>query len=33
MQQKGLLDAGVSFIMKPVPVNELLRKIRSVLDA
>ncbi len=33
MQQKGLLDSGVSFIMKPVPVNELLRKIRAVLDA
>ena len=33
MHQKGLLEPGFNFIMKPVPVNELLRKIRSLLDA
>ncbi len=33
IQRKGLLEPGVSFIMKPVPVNELLRKVRSVLDS
>jgi two-component system cell cycle sensor histidine kinase/response regulator CckA len=32
MQQKGLIDPGFSFIMKPVPVNELLRRIRAMLD-
>ena len=32
MQRKGLLEPGVNFLMKPVPVNELLRKVRSILD-
>jgi PAS domain S-box-containing protein len=32
MHQKGLLEQGVNFIMKPVPVNELLRKLRAILD-
>ncbi len=32
MHQKGLLDSREHFIMKPVPVNELLRKIRSIID-
>jgi len=32
MHQKGLLDDDVDFIMKPVPVNDLLRKIRAILD-
>jgi CheY-like chemotaxis protein len=32
MYQKGLVERGFNFIMKPVPVNELLRKIRSLLD-
>ena len=32
IQRKGLLEPGVNFIMKPVPVNELLRKVRSILD-
>ncbi len=33
VQRKGLLEPGVNFIMKPVPVNELLRKVRSILDS
>jgi PAS domain S-box-containing protein len=33
MHQKGLLEQGFNFIMKPVPVNDLLRKIRSLLDS
>jgi PAS domain S-box-containing protein len=33
MHQKGLIDPDFNFIMKPVPVNELLRKIRSLLGA
>jgi PAS domain S-box-containing protein len=32
IQRKGLLEPGENFIMKPVPVNELLRKVRSILD-
>jgi len=32
MQRKGLLEPGVNFLMKPVPVNVLLRKVRSTLD-
>jgi len=32
MHQKGLIEPGFNFIMKPVPVNELLRKIRAVID-
>lgn len=33
IQRKGLLEPGLNFIMKPVPVNELLRKVRSILDS
>ncbi len=32
IQQKGLLEKGVNFILKPVPMNDLLRKVRSILD-
>ncbi len=32
IHQKGLLDSGVHFILKPVPMNELLRKVRTLLD-
>jgi two-component system cell cycle sensor histidine kinase/response regulator CckA len=32
IQRKGLLEPGLNFIMKPVPMNELLRKVRSILD-
>ncbi len=32
IQRKGLLEPHQNFIMKPVPVNELLRKVRSILD-
>jgi two-component system cell cycle sensor histidine kinase/response regulator CckA len=32
MLRKGLLEPKVNFIMKPVPMNELLRKVRSILD-
>jgi two-component system cell cycle sensor histidine kinase/response regulator CckA len=32
MNQKGLLDKGVNFVHKPIPVNNLLRKVREILD-
>jgi PAS domain S-box-containing protein len=32
IHQKGLLDKGLHFILKPVPMNDLLRKVRSILD-
>jgi PAS domain S-box-containing protein len=32
MHQKGLIDKGVNFILKPVPMNNLLRKVRAILD-
>jgi CheY-like chemotaxis protein len=32
MHQKGLLDKGVNFILKPIPMNNLLRKVRTILD-
>jgi two-component system, cell cycle sensor histidine kinase and response regulator CckA len=32
IQQKGLLDKGLNFILKPAPMNDLLRKVRSILD-
>jgi nitrogen-specific signal transduction histidine kinase/CheY-like chemotaxis protein len=30
--EKGLLDRGLNFILKPVAVNDLLRKVREILD-
>ena len=33
VQQKGLLDKGLHFLLKPVAMNDLLRKVRSVLDS
>jgi CheY-like chemotaxis protein len=30
--QKGLLEKGLNFICKPVQMNDLLRKVRSLLD-
>ncbi len=32
IHQKGLLDKGLHFLLKPVPMNDLLRKVRSILD-
>ena len=32
MQKKGILEAGVNFISKPILPNELLLKVRDVLD-
>jgi polar amino acid transport system substrate-binding protein len=32
IEQKGLMDKGWNFILKPVPMNELLRKVRLLLD-
>jgi CheY-like chemotaxis protein len=32
MNQKGLLEKGLNFLHKPVPMNDLLRKVREVLD-
>lgn len=32
IHQRGLLDKGQHFILKPVPMNDLLRKVRSILD-
>jgi PAS domain S-box-containing protein len=33
MLQQGLVEPEFTFIMKPAPVNDLLRKIRSLLDS
>jgi PAS domain S-box-containing protein len=33
MYQKGLAEPGCNFIMKPVPLNDLLRMIRQILDS
>jgi PAS domain S-box-containing protein len=33
IEKKGLLDKGLHFILKPVPMNDLLRKVRSILDS
>jgi DNA-binding response OmpR family regulator len=30
--QKGLLEKGLNFICKPIQMNDLLRKVRSLLD-
>jgi two-component system, cell cycle sensor histidine kinase and response regulator CckA len=32
MGKKGLLEKGLNFLYKPIPMDELLRKVRSVLD-
>jgi len=32
MSQKGLLEKGLNFIYKPIPMNDLLRKVRAILD-
>ncbi len=32
IQKKGILEAGINFIIKPHPPQDLLRKIREVLD-
>ena len=32
MSKKGLLEKGLNFLYKPIPMHELLRKVRSVLD-
>jgi two-component system cell cycle sensor histidine kinase/response regulator CckA len=32
MSQKGLLEKGLNFLYKPVPMNDLLRKVREILD-
>ncbi len=32
MSQKGLLDKGLNFIVKPVQMSDLLRKVRTILD-
>jgi DNA-binding response OmpR family regulator len=30
--QKGIFDAGVDFVTKPFSKNDILRKIREILD-
>ena len=32
IQKKGILEAGINFIIKPHPPQDLLRKVREVLD-
>jgi PAS domain S-box-containing protein len=32
MSQKGMLEKGLNFIYKPIPMNDLLRKVRAILD-
>jgi DNA-binding response OmpR family regulator len=32
INQKGLLDKEFNFILKPVAINDLLRKVRAILD-
>ena len=32
MSQKGLLEKGLNFMYKPAPMNDLLRKVRAILD-
>jgi two-component system, cell cycle sensor histidine kinase and response regulator CckA len=32
MGQKGLLEKGLKFIYKPIPMNDLIRKVRAILD-
>lgn len=32
VDKKGILEEGINFIPKPISANELLRKIRKVLD-
>jgi DNA-binding response OmpR family regulator len=33
IQKKGLLDEGLNVILKPAPMNDLLRRVRSILDS
>jgi PAS domain S-box-containing protein len=32
IHQKGLLDRGLDLLLKPVPMNDLLRRVRTILD-
>ena len=32
MSKKGLLEKGLNFLHKPIPMHELLRKVREILD-
>jgi DNA-binding response OmpR family regulator len=32
MNKKGLLEKGLNFLHKPIPMHELLRKVREILD-
>ena len=32
IHQKGLLEKGLNFMLKPVPMDDLLRKVREILD-
>jgi nitrogen-specific signal transduction histidine kinase/CheY-like chemotaxis protein len=32
MHKKGLLEKGLHFLQKPIPMNDLLREVRAILD-
>jgi len=32
IHKKGLLEEGLNFLLKPVAMNDLLRKVREILD-
>jgi hypothetical protein len=32
MKKKGILEEGLNFLLKPVLINNLLRKMREILD-
>jgi DNA-binding response OmpR family regulator len=32
LNKKGLLEKGLNFLYKPIPMHDLLRKVRAVLD-